>query len=159
MKQLRDRYAAKMRRLEERIRRAQGELSQAESEFRQESMDTAISIGRSIFGALFSRKKLSRTNVDRASSSARKAGRVAREKEDVQRAKDSLDVLLQQRMELDDKISADVAKIEAKYQSDRIDLERLEIRPRKSDILVEPVMIVWTPWFVDNSDISMCAFR
>ncbi len=67
-------------------------------------------------------------------------------------------MLLQQRMELDDKIAADVARIEAKYQSNRIDLERLEIRPRKSDISVEPVMIVWTPWFVDNSDIGTALF-
>ena len=33
---------------------------------RHSSVDTAISIGKSVLGALFSRKKLSRTNVDRA---------------------------------------------------------------------------------------------
>jgi len=114
-------------------------------------MDTAVSIGKSIFGALFSRKKLSRANVDRASSSARKAGRVAREKEDVQRARDNLDTLIQQRMQLDDRIADEVAKIDVAYRPDQIALERLQVRPRKSDISVDQVVVVWVPWFVDSS--------
>ena len=69
VEQLRDRYAEKMHSLDGRIRRAQDQVRRAEAEYRHETVDTAISIGKSIFGALFSRKKLSRTNVDRASSS------------------------------------------------------------------------------------------
>ncbi len=151
VQQLRDRYATKMRSLEDRIRRAQDQVRQAESEFRQESMDTAISIGKSIFGALFSRKKLSRANVDRASSTARQAGRVAREKDDVRRARDNFDALLQQRTELDDRIAEEVAKIDAAYRPDQLALERLQVRPRKSDISVDQIAIVWIPWFVDPS--------
>ncbi len=158
VQQLRERYAAKLRSLEDRIRRAQDKVSQAESEYHQESMDTAVSIGKSIFGALLGRKKLSRANVDRASSSARRAGRVAREKGDVQRARDNLDTLLQERMQLDDRIAAEVAKIDIARRPDQLVLEHLQVRPRKSDISLDPIAVVWTPWFVDSAGSAERAF-
>ncbi len=158
VQKLRERYATKMRRLEDRISRAQDKVRQARSEYHQESLDTAISIGKSIFGALFSRKKLSRTNIDRASSSARKAGRVAREKEDVTRAQDRLDQLLQERMQLEESIAQEVAQSNVAHQADRLALDQLQVRPRKSDISIEPITIVWTPWFVDAAGVTRRAF-
>ncbi len=155
---MRERFAAKTRSLDQRIQRAQDRVGRAKSEYRQETVDTAISIGKSIFGALFSRKKLSRANVDRASSSARKASRVAKEKEDVRRAENELDQLLQKRVKLDDQIARDVAKIEAKYQPEGLEIETLTIRPIKKDITVDPVMVVWRPWFIDGNDTATRAF-
>ncbi len=159
VQQLRDRYADQMRSLEERIRRAQDKVRQAESEYQQETVDTAISIGKSIFGALFSRKKLSRTNVDRASSTARQAGRVAKEHQDTARARENLNGLIQQRQQLDEKIAADVAAIEAAYRSDELALEKLSVRPRKADMIVEPITVVWAPWFVDAEGKRRPAFE
>ncbi len=83
---------------------------------------------------------------------------MAREKEDVRRAKNSLNQLLTSRTKLDDQIARDVGKIEAKYQPDRLELEKLEIRPRKKDIDVDPVTVVWTPWFVDAKGALTRAF-
>jgi F0F1-type ATP synthase membrane subunit b/b' len=158
IEELRDRYAKRIDSLEDQIRRARDQVRRAESEVREETIDTAISIGRSIFGALFSRKKLSRTNVDRASSSARQAGRVAREKADARRAAERLRERLHKREQLDAKIARDIARIEADYQPEHLEIEELEVRPRKKDITVEPVSVVWTPWFVDPSGTSIPAF-
>ena len=76
VEKLRDRYASKMRSLQDRLLRAQEKVDRERSDYRQKSVDTAISVGASIFGALFGRKKLSRSNVERASTSARRVGRV-----------------------------------------------------------------------------------
>ncbi len=149
VQQLREKFAARMAKLDDQIRSAQDRLREAESEYRHETLDTAISIGTSIFGALFSRKKLSKTNVDRASSSARKAGRVAREKADVRRVKDQLDQLIQKRGQLDEEIADQVARIEAQCQPDRLRVKRLELKPLKKDVSDERVAVVWIPWHLD----------
>jgi hypothetical protein len=142
---LREKYAAKVHSLEERMARAQQQLQEFETEQQQDTLDSAISLGQSIFGALFSRKKLSRTNVDRVSSSARKMRRVARGKEDVQRARAALDRLLEQRAELEERIARDVQRLEAAHQSAELHLETISIRPRKTDITVQEVSVAWLP--------------
>ena len=71
VEKLRSRYAGKMATLQERIRRAQDAIDREGSEYREKQVDTAISLGTSIFGAIFGRKVLSQKNVGRASSTAR----------------------------------------------------------------------------------------
>ena len=87
VEKLRGRYASKMATLQERVRRAQDKIDREGSEYREKTVDTAISVGASIFGAIFGRKVFSQKNIGRASSSARRVGRVAREREDVEQAR------------------------------------------------------------------------
>lgn len=148
---LREKYAAQVHSLQERIARAQQQLQESETEQQQDTLDSAISLGQSIFGALFSRKKLSRTNVDRVSSSARKMRRIARSKEDVQRARAALDRLLEQRAELDERIARDVLRLEAAHQSAELHLETISIRPRKSDITVQEMSVIWLPHIAQDA--------
>ncbi len=151
VEKLRSRYAGKLAALQDRIRRAQDVIDREGAEFQESKMETAISVGASIFGAIFGRKVLSQKNIGRASSTARRAGRVARKRQDVQQARDTLDTLLQQRTELEQQIADDVAHLDATLGADRLQLERLQVRPRKSDVVVEPVTLAWMPWYVDQT--------
>ncbi|MHB8974173.1 MAG: ATP-binding protein [Pirellulaceae bacterium] len=158
VEKLRNRYASKMVTLQERIRKAQDTVDREQSEYRERSVDTAISVGTSLFGAIFGKKILSRQNVDRASSSARRAGRVARQKEDVAQARETLATLLQQRSDLEEQVTQEVASIDATYRTDRLRLERLQVRPRKSDITIQPLTLVWLPWLVDDAGTARPAY-
>jgi hypothetical protein len=151
VEKLRGRYASKLATLQERIRRAQDAIDREGSEYNEQKVNTAISVGASIFGAIFGRKVLSQKNIGRASSTARRAGRVARERKDVEQARETLDALLQQRAELEQQIADDVARINSASGTDRLQLERLQLPPRKADITVEPVTLVWMPWLVDDT--------
>ena len=159
VEKLRNRYASKMATLQDRIRRAQDSVDREQTEYRERSVDTAISVGTSIFDAVFGRKVFSRKNVDRASSSARRAGRVARQKEDVARARETLDKLLQQRSELEEQVAQEVARIDAAFRTEHLRLERLQVRPRKSDITAEPLTLVWMPWLVDEAGTARPAYE
>ena len=75
VEKLRGRYASKLATLQERIRRAQDRIDREGSEYREKKVDTAISVGASIFGAIFGRKVLSQKNIGRASSTARRGTR------------------------------------------------------------------------------------
>jgi hypothetical protein len=158
VEKLRGRYAGKLATLEDRVRRAQRAVEQEQAEYREKSVDTAISVGGSIFGAIFGRKVLSRKNVERASSTARRAGRVAKQKQDIERARATLEGLLRQREELERQIAQELARIESAAGTDRLHIERLQLGPRKSDITVEPVILVWMPWFVDDAGVVTPAY-
>jgi hypothetical protein len=145
VEKLRAKYATKLQALQEKIRRAQEMVDRQQAELQERSVDTAISLGSSIFGAIFGRKTMSRRNVERASSTARRAGRVAKEKQDVSRARESLDALLLQRSELEQQVRQDVERIDAALHAVHTHLERLQLPPRKTDITLAPLAVVWLP--------------
>ena len=145
VEKLRTKYAAKMETLLDKIRRAQEMVDRQQAELQERSVDTAISLGSSIFGALFGRKTFSSKNVERASSTARRAGRVAKEKQDVTRARENLDSLLRQRGELEQQIQQDVERIDSALQAVHTHLERLQLPPKKTDITLAPLAVAWLP--------------
>jgi len=130
VEKLRAKYAAKLETLQDKLRRAQEMVDRQQAELQERSVDTAISLGSSIFGAIFGRKTFSRQNVDRASSTARRAGRVAKEKQDVTRARDSLDTLLRQRGALEQQVQQEVERIDDALRGVHAHLERLQLPPR-----------------------------
>ncbi|QDU86886.1 AAA-like domain protein [Pirellulimonas nuda] len=81
----------------------------------------------------------------RSSSSATAARQAATERGQAQRAKADLDEATAARAALDEQL--DAAKVEAalKYDPQRLVLEPIEIAPRKSDIDVESLVLVWLP--------------
>ena len=76
---LRKKYAPRLTTLEDQIRRADERIERERSQLSQQKMQTAISVGTSILGALLGRKKISATNAGRIGTAARSAGRIGSE--------------------------------------------------------------------------------
>ena len=72
----------------------QRKRQQAES--RSSQVQAAISVGASILGAFLGRKTISATNIGRATTAIRSAGRVMKESEDVGQAEENVAALQQQ---------------------------------------------------------------
>ena len=109
-------------------------------------MQTAISVGATVLGALFGRKKLSATTIGRATTAARGAGRTMKQAGDVQRAQESAEAVRQQiqalEAELEEELSARAAATDPLTEK----LERISVRPKKTDITVRRVALVWRPY-------------
>jgi hypothetical protein len=148
VEKLRQKYAPKIAALAERIRKAQIKVEKEKAQASQQTMNTVLSVGSSILGAVFGRKLMSSTNVTRAASSMRQAGRIARERQDVADAAESVEVLTQQLADLSAQFEAETAKLQAAFSPDSLALEEVLIQPRKADIQVEAVRLVWLPWIV-----------
>ena len=90
---IRQKYASKIATLQDRIRRAElaKEKQQAESRFSQ--VQAAISVGASILGAFLGRKTVSASNIGRATTAIRSAGRVMKESKDVGVAEENVAAL------------------------------------------------------------------
>jgi hypothetical protein len=148
VEKLRTKFAPKVASLEERIRKAQIKVEKEQSQASQQTMNTVLSVGSSILGALFGRKLMSSTNVTRAASSMRQAGRIARERQDVADAAEGVEALQQQLTDLNAQFAAETEKLQAGLAPDTLQLEEVLIKPKKSDIGVQQVCLVWQPWIV-----------
>jgi hypothetical protein len=123
----------------ERTQRERGQLS-------QQKFQTAISVGATILGALLGRKAASVGNIGRATTAARSASRIGRESEDVQRAEDSVEQIDQRIADLNKECEAAIATLEHSADAAQIELHPLSIAPRKTDIAIGRMLLLWTPW-------------
>jgi Helicase HerA, central domain len=140
---LREKHAGRLKSLEDRIRRAADRVEREQAQYSQRKLDTAISIGTSVLGAIFGGRSVATT---RAGSAARSAGRVFSERGDVERAGESLEALTAGRDALLKSLEQEAGALAASLDPASIALEKLRIAPRKSDITIGRVAIAWEPW-------------
>jgi hypothetical protein len=141
---LRKKYAPRLATLADQMRRAQDRIERERSQLSEQKLQTAFSVGSSILGALLGRKKMSVTNVGRIGTAARSAGRIGRESGDVNRAEESLEVVRQRHAELESELNAETEKLKAELDPAAVAIEQVALKPRKSDIDVQEVALVWS---------------
>ena len=151
---LRKRYASKFSTLRDRIRRGEAKVEKEESDYKSSRMNSVLSVGTTLMGALLGRKTVSVTNARRAQSSMRSFGRSSKEKDDIGRAKDNLEDLHIKFEDLETEFNEAVSKIEDKLSIENLEFEELTLAPRKGDLSVEQFAVVWLPWEVDDSGIA-----
>jgi hypothetical protein len=106
-----------------------------------------VSLGATVLGALFGRKATSVGTVQRAGTTLRGVGRAAREKGDIARARADVEAQGRKLQELEQQFEEEVAEVrDALSDPADLELQEIQVRPRKSDIAVERVALVWTPW-------------
>jgi hypothetical protein len=143
---LQRKYAPKLAALDDQLRRGSERIERERSQLSQQRMQSAFSIGASVLGALLGRRTLSATNVNRAASAARAATRIGRESGDVDRANESLEVIQQRQRELQQQFDTDAAALQTRFDATALTLRKVQVSPRKSDISVGEIALVWTPW-------------
>ncbi|NLE57478.1 MAG: ATP-binding protein [Planctomycetes bacterium] len=139
---LRQKYASRLSVLQERLRRAQQAVEVQQEQSRASKLSTAVSFGGAILSALLGRKKASVLNVGRAGSAVRGVGRSMKEAGDVRRAAESVEAVQQQITDLEAQLQSDV---DALGQGGAEELERITVRPKKSSIAAQSVLLAWEP--------------
>jgi len=145
VEQLRRRYSPKVATLRARIDKALERVSREESQYEHQKLQTAISFGATLLGALTGRKLGSAGTVGRATTTARTATRAAREKEDIARARQEVRRLQEQLKDLEADFENKVTELEALPAPPDIELQEVSIRPRKADITVRLMALAWRP--------------
>jgi len=146
--ELREQYAKRLAQLQERLRRAQEAREREQNQASTQKMQTAISFGATLLGALMGRKAVSASTLGRATTAARGVGRTMKEAEDVKRAAETVEDLQRQVTDLEAELAAQAAGIETAMTAGP--LERLEIAPKKTAIAVQVVALAWAPYWVDG---------
>jgi hypothetical protein len=140
---LRVKYAPKVARLAERVRKAEEIVGREQQQVEQQKVQTAVSVGATLLGALMGRRAFSASTLGRATTAARSVGRSVKETQDVARAQEKLEQARGEQRELQAAFEAEVAAI-AGGQSADVALEPLEIKPKRGAIDVRLVALVWS---------------
>ena len=84
--------------------------------------------------------------VGRAATAVKSAGRIGKERADVQRASENREVVQQRLADMNAQFEKEMAELRADINPDHTDLARTVVRPRKSDITPTLIGICWIPW-------------
>ncbi len=143
---LRQKYAPKLAALQARQQRAEQAVSREKQEASQAGLQTAISVGATVLGALFGRKAVSATTIGKATTAARGAGRTIKQAGDVGRAEESAAAVAAEIRDLDAQLQNALAASAAAADPAMEKLEEVTLRPKKDDITVRRVALVWLPY-------------
>ena len=150
---LEKRYEPKLARIQERIRKVEARVEREKEQYGQRRMETAVSIGSTVLGAILGRRGKA-TTVGRAATSARTMGRAAREKGDIKRAKEDLAAQHERLQDLDAEFREALAEVQTLADPSTLEVKEVPVRPRKTDISVDQLMLVWTPWKLTRDGIA-----
>lgn len=135
---LKERYAKKEQTLQDRLALAQERVEKEESDVSSKTTDMMISAGMAVIGALFGSRSTSKIGTTLS-----KGSRILKEKGDVDRAKERVQMSQSKIDDLIDELEEKVDVLEAKYLLDSETIETFAIKPRRSDISVKDIAIVW----------------
>jgi hypothetical protein len=140
---LEQKYGARVAKLEERIRKAEQARAREQGQARRAKVDTAVSIGATVLGALFGRR-----SIGRGTAAARGVGRSIEQSGDVGRAEETVAALHRELAELDAEFQAEIRSLEAKIDPLTESLTSLVLRPEKGDVSLRLVALGWLPWWI-----------
>jgi hypothetical protein len=140
---LRDRYAPKLSRVQEKARKAEETVGKEQQQASQQKLQTAVSIGATMLGALMGRRAVSLSTLGRATTAARGVGRSAKETEDVAKAQSRLQEARADLAALEAELQQEVAALEG--VSGPIAVETIEIKPKRGGVDVRIVALAWKP--------------
>jgi len=141
---IRQRYAAKIGTLQEKIRRAENAIEKERQESQSAKIESMMSIGSSLLGAIFGSRKAT-TAIGKAATAARGVGRIRKQSQDVTFAEENLESLQQQLADLEAEVKGETDAIAAAVNPATEKLETITIRPKKTNITTRLCALAWVP--------------
>jgi hypothetical protein len=143
LERLRKKFVPKQAALDERLRRAQQVVRRESEQATGQKLQTAISVGATLVGALFGRKAFGTGTIGRATTAARGVSRTMKEAEDIERAQETVAAIEEQRRQLDEALHAETATLDAASAAATGPLETIVIKPKKANVTVKLLALVW----------------
>jgi hypothetical protein len=140
---LRTKTAPKLAALEEKQRRAEARFAKEQQQAAAATVNTAVSFGATLFGALFGRKTFSAATVNKATSAVRSAGRAVEEHGDIEAAKQEVQAAIEARRVLAAEVEAEVDRIGGQFLAEALVVDELVVVAKKADLKVERVALAW----------------
>lgn len=150
VEKLRAKFAPKLATAQEQLRKALQRVEKEKSQASQQTFNAALNLGTSILGAVFGRKLTSSTNLGKAATTIRSAGRVASERQDVAQAEETVEAIQTRLKDLNAQFETEAAKLVDGASPENVKLEEITITPKKTDISIVQLSLCWTPWIVED---------
>jgi len=148
---LRSKYSTKLATAVEKVRKAEQAVQREQQQASQAKMDTAISVGGAILGAIFGRGKVGVGTLGKVATATRGAGRAAQQAGDVTRAAESLAAAQQQYADLEARLQEEVDALGAAYDAQQETLDTTVVKAKAGDVHIQLVALCWVPRVRDAS--------
>lgn len=143
IEELREKTAKVLKSLEDKEFRAQTKVDTQKSQATSAKLSTAVSIGTSLLGAFFGRKK-GIASVAKAST-VNSAARVMREHQEAAAAETELARIQEERATVEKQLEQDVQTLRDQHDPAALVLETTRLTPVKSKIQPSAIGILWLP--------------
>ncbi len=132
--ELKNKYGKKEQRLLDQLSRAKERVKKEKGE----QVNSILNVGVSILGALFGRTSSSKigTAISRGSRAYKEHGDVSRAEQKAIEIQDKID-------DLSDELEGKIDDINDQYSIDNYEIESFFIKPKKRDIMIDGIAIVW----------------
>lgn len=148
---LRKRYATKATTLENRLLRAQQSIEREQQQSSKKKMDTAISFGTAILGAVLGRKRLTSGTASKMGTAIRSATGARKEAADVARAKETAKKVTADLEKLNVALQKELDALDDAYDAQAEELTEVQVKAKTTDVHVPLVGLVWMP-YRDSAD-------
>jgi Helicase HerA, central domain len=142
IKKLREKYAGKVESLTKKIRQAYAKLTEKQQKAQVQKTETMISIGSTILGTLFGRK-ITKGTVSQTGSTLRRRARMGKDSKDADLLQEEIHSYQQELQDVENQLNNEISSLEINENAETIQIETTTIRPRKSDIDVNTVAVLW----------------
>ena len=146
IEKVRKRYAGKATTLENRLLRARQAIEREAGQSNKKMVDTAVSFGTAILGAVLGRKRLSASTASRVGSAIRSASGARKQASDVTRARQTEEKVQAEIEQLNAALEAEVAELDTAYDAQSEELTEILIKARTTDIHLPLFGLLWMPY-------------
>ena len=143
---IRKRYASKATTLENRLLRARQAIERESQQARKKKLDTAVSFGTAILGAVLGRKRVSSASASKIGTAIKNAGGASKEAADVKRAEETARKVEADMQALSAELEKEVAALHTAFDAQAEELSEVVIRAKATDIHVPLVALAWMPY-------------
>ena len=147
---LRKRYATKTTTLENRLLRAQQAIERETQQASKKKLDTAISFGTALLGAVLGRKRISSSSASKIGTAIKTAGGARKETADIKRAEQTALKVQADLEALNQELEKEVATLDTAFDAQTEELDEIVVRAKTTDIHVPLVGLVWMPYQADE---------
>ncbi len=147
---IRKRYATKTTTLENRLMRAVQTIAVQKEQSTKKKLDTAISFGTAILGAVLGRKKLSSSTATKIGSAIKTAGSASKEAADVDRARQTAEKVKVDIAALNKELEKEVVDLDTAFDAQAEELDEIVVRAKSTDIHVAVTGLAWLPYTADD---------
>ena len=147
---VRKRYATKATTLENRLQRAEQKVESVSQQSTQSKLDTALTFGTAILGAVLGRKRLSASTANKVGTAVRRAGAARKKSGDLKRARETADKVRADLEALNAELEAEVDTLESGFDAQAEELKEIPIRSKAADVHVAAFGLAWLPYRKDG---------
>ena len=147
---IRKRYASKVNTLENRLLRARQSIEREKEQSTKKKLDTAISFGTAILGAVLGRKKLTSGTASKIGTAIKTAGGARKEAADVARAEEIAKKTQSEIDALNAELEKEIEALDTSFDAQAEELDEIVVRAKSTDIHVPVIGLLWMPYEADD---------